>query len=242
MKFIRNIQASAGKLRGISTLVVAFGLAFAVMSQPASADTLHGYCGTGPTTTCLDNNTNSPTSTNPPVFTFVGSGGGVSGDLVLDFLIPNNVTQPTSVGVTGTASGTATLFSSTAWTSGQLDSYLGISASPTNPIGAFGAGSGTGYYVYQVDLGQETLAGTSSPFSGISETTTDSLPVDTYIVAFLDTATVGTPADWSATANSGAILETGTPTTPTPEPSSLALLGTGALGLAGIVRRKFRRA
>lgn len=29
--------------------------------------------------------------------------------------------------------------------------------------------------------------------------------------------------------------------TPTPEPGSLALLGTGVLGLSGIVRRKFRR-
>ena len=33
----------------------------------------------------------------------------------------------------------------------------------------------------------------------------------------------------------------GTPTAVTPEPSSLALLGTGVLGLAGVVRRQFRR-
>jgi hypothetical protein len=67
--------------------------------------------------------------------------------------------------VMGAASGTATLFSPTPWSSGQLDAYLGISASPANPIGAYGAG-GSSYDVYQVNLGTETLSGTGSPFTG----------------------------------------------------------------------------
>jgi hypothetical protein len=39
------------------------------------------------------------------------------------------------------------------------------------------------------------------------------------------------------------LFETGTPTgpTPTPEPSSLALLGTGIVVVAGLVRRKLKK-
>src|SRR5262245_25940578 len=103
---------------------------------PSSASaTLHGYCaGTGQ---CVDNSVNSPTTTNPPVnFGFTSAQGGETGILRIDFLLPNNALLPASIPVTGPVSGTA-LPVSGVWTSGQLDAFLGISATPANPIGAY---------------------------------------------------------------------------------------------------------
>jgi hypothetical protein len=200
---------------------------------PASA-TLHGFCTTSDVG-CADKGTNTPTVLDPPDFGFSVSPGPKTGDVWIDLLIPDTISNPSSRSFTmsgpldGGTSGKATLVSATPWTSGQLDTYLGISASPTNPFGAFGAGGVTGYFVYQANLGSITL-----PKNG-SQTNSDLLqlgqmiPIDSYIVGFQNQS-----GSWQATANSGAILET-TAAGVIPEPATWAmmLLGFAGLGFAG---------
>jgi len=214
----------------------------ALATQPVNPPTLHGFCALG--SICIDNGTNTPTAVNPPVFAFASSGQGTSGNLTIDILIPNNFSGTGPYTITGALSGTATLFNSVAWTSGQLDSYLGIGASPTNPIGAYLPATqtfqptATGFFVFQANLGLATLLGTS----GVGGPTNDDflmqlgqvVPQGSYIVGFLNQ---GTTAN-GATANSGAILIT---TGGVPEPSTWAmmLLGFGATGIA--IRRSRRR-
>ena len=140
-------------------------IGFPVSSAHADImDPLHGFCNGSP---CIDNGTNTPLG-NSSEFGFSISPGSQTGAFFLDILVPNNYSIPASFSITGSQGGaannqpistTASLFSVTAWTSGQLDTYLEISASPTNPIGAFlpttqaldpGA---TGFFVFQADLG-----------------------------------------------------------------------------------------
>jgi hypothetical protein len=214
------------------------------------ADPLHGFCW-GATPACTDNGTNTPTSTNPPNFGFTVSPGPQTGDFLIDVLVPNNE-APTpgalSFAVTGTQggpannlplAGTATLFSATAWTSGQLDTYLGISADPANPIGAYLPSTqildpgATGFFVYQVDLGTNQLQDNPNPLLGPLLSISSGLPLASYIVGFLN---VGAAApNWIATANSGAIFETGRRV---PEPSTILLLGLGLTGVGYWSRKR----
>src|SRR5215472_13607244 len=93
---------------------------FAVSGISCWADAMHGYCSSS--SQCIDNGTNSPTTNNPPTdFGFTIDGGG-TGNLLLDILIPNNVPGPSLLpfDLIGTLSGSATLFSPTAWNSGSL--------------------------------------------------------------------------------------------------------------------------
>jgi hypothetical protein len=220
-------------MRPVKLAVYGSALSLVMLSAPAFADTildpLHGYCAVG----CLDNGTNSPTSSNPPInFGFTVSPGPASGSqYMVDILTPNNVAAGPSFTLTG-PSGTATLFSATPWSSGFLDAFLGISASPANPIGAFLPSTqaldpgATGFHVYAANLGPITLQGPANPnVSPLENIASGVLPQGSYIVAFLNEGTAAAP-DWVATANSGAIFVT---TGPHPVPGPI--VGAGLPGL-----------
>jgi hypothetical protein len=200
-------------------------------------DPLHGYCaGAGQ---CIDNGTNSPTNNNPPVnWGFTISPGPATGDLTVDLLVPDNESAAVSYAITGTLTGTATLFSSTPWTSGQLDAYLGISGSPTNPIGAYLPSTqsldpgATGFLVYQADLGVTTLQDAANPNVSPLENISPGIPLASYLVGFLNEG----GGNIIATANSGAIFEDGPRSVP--EPETVTLLGFGLLSLGFVAHRK----
>jgi len=225
-------------------------LAFGLSASPANA-TLHGWCGSGTTSTCIDNGTNSPTPLNPlGSFGFTSSPPNETGTLTIAVLVPDTNTGLSGFAISGAASATATLFSTTAWTSGQLDAYLGISASPTNPIGAYlpstqvldpAAG---GFFVYLADVGTQTLAGPGGPPNQLFDI--GGLPLASYLIGFVDMGAGGI----EATANSGAIFIC--PSTDpdcgggggggggtVPEPTTLLILGSAVLGI-GMVRRQRR--
>jgi hypothetical protein len=212
-----------------------------VLAIPGSAQaTLHGFCNTSDSG-CVDNGTNTPTTLNPPQFGFSAGGHSATGDVMLDILVPDTISNPST---TYTISGplispttfTASLFSTTAWTSGQLKSYLGISANQANPIGAYlpttqtFQPSATGFFVYDVNIGNVTLPSNSGAANSDLLTLNKGLLQGSYVVAFITEANGGI----QATANSGAILETGhMPSTPEPSTWAMMLIGFAGLGFAG---------
>jgi len=235
-----------------------------LMTGIASADTLHPSC-TGCSDTSAGVATAYTTTSNPPTFSFTDQGTGqkpasAKGDFWLVELVPDNKNVAANVTLSGqntTASSvTGNLFNSTEWNSGQLSTYLNSkfsSFSPKGPIGAYlpltqsvdpGA---NGYFVYLFDFGYKTFGGNSAdPIFSVANGT---VPQGSMFLALLtdqNTFHVNT-----ASPQSGALFVAGTPTnevpptdptnptSPVPEPSSLMLMGSGVMALAGAARRRW---
>jgi hypothetical protein len=161
-------------------------------------------------------------------------------------LIPDNVLNGDSLSMTidgvntSIASQTPGVFNATAWTSGQLDAYLGISASPTNPIGAYlpltqaYQPSATGYFVYQYDFGTVSFGSNDPTFS-----TNFALPIGTVINGFFHIADCDRKC-WLATPNSQSLIisDPNHPPPPLPEPATLSLFGAGLLGFRFLKRKR----
>lgn len=253
------------RLASVKNAVVV--LALLTASGVASADSLHGFCVPA-TPTCSDNGAVTPVPTNLPTFGFGAANGPLLGTDELAFLIPNNRDSSPSFTFsvkmvnggptnTTTATGTATLFSTTPWSSSlpkaqqQLDGYLGLSANPTNPIGAYVPGPPcnggvnppcdpgvASYFVYTVSFANTNILSQANEsngpifsLSGLPSSLGGVLPLGSFILDFSTDAN----GDTTGTPNSAALEISGTPT---PEPGTLLMLGTGLLGIAALVRRR----
>ena len=183
--------------RVLALTVVLCGVSTLAFAKPPGAPppTLHGFCSVAHP--CIDNGTDTPTAVNAPDFGFSAGGDFEAGFVTIDILVPDNVVLPTSYSISGafpgsflgTSTFTASEFSTTAWTSGQLDSYLGISASPTNPIGAYLPSTlpfqptADGFFVFRASLGSITLPSNSGASDSDLMTLGTVLFPGSYIVA-----------------------------------------------------------
>ena len=235
----------------MKTVVLAAAvLAAAVFgSSPSRADViedpLHGFC-----TGCVHTNVggNDVTVLGPDGVTNFGFNASPanSGILQLKFLVPNSVELSAvqafalATSVTGTSSSSLSLFSTTAWTSGFLETdYLGntlASGAPKNPLDAWLGATQTlaptasGYFLLTANMGQYSLG---TPGQG-SDNLFSLAPAE-FFAGGLIVGNLFTPDGVVSTAQSSALFN------PVPGPivgAGLPGLIAAAFGLLALARRR----
>jgi hypothetical protein len=197
-------------------------------------DPLHGAC-----TGCTSNGTNLSMN-GTGTFGWNSAPPGLTGTMSIEFLIPNdtNLATFTMTDVSGFATGIPVLFSPTAWTGGDLTTYLGITAAPPNPLSSFLTATNTvdsaatGYFDFRLTNIPITV-GLLGPGATPNDLFTlgGTLPLGSILTAFVVTCLEACAT--TSTAQSESLL-----VNQVPIPGAAWLFGTGLLGLATLNRRR----
>jgi hypothetical protein len=165
-------------------LLAATALAAIALSGMVSAkatvidDPLHIYCVGCVKTNIGGNDIIALSPDGSSNFSFTSSPNSLSGNLQLKVLIPDTYSLLFATSI-ATADGLTLFGGGTIWNVGQLDTFLGFGATPTNPVDAFtgaaSASTGTsvdGFYVGTLSLGAFTAVGpgeTPTSFFSLAE-------------------------------------------------------------------------